>query len=69
WDVARAIGAPFSVDPDLQETALGIALAVPDSPGRRHPGAAFAPAITAAARASVLDRILAHLGRSPTWPH
>lgn len=68
WDVARALDVPFALDPDLEETALRIAMSVPDGPGRGQPGAAFGPATQVVDPAPVLDRIVAHLGRSPTWP-
>jgi uncharacterized protein (TIGR03086 family) len=67
WDVARSIGIPYELDPDLAEPALRIAMAVPNGGNRLEPGAAFAPALTNAA-ATPLDRILAALGRSPAWP-
>lgn len=65
---ARTIDVPFTLDPDLLDTALTIALAVPDGAERRAPGAAFAPGIRAADDGPVMDRIVAILGRSPTWP-
>lgn len=69
WDVARAIDVAYDLDPGLHDMALRIALAVPDGPGRGQPGAAFAPADPAPEDGPVLDRILAHLGRSPAWPN
>lgn len=68
WDVARSIDVPFTLDPELLETALRIAQSVPDGPQRRQPGAAFAPGVATADDLPVLDRIVALLGRSPTWP-
>jgi uncharacterized protein (TIGR03086 family) len=67
WDVARSIGLTYELDPELADTALGIALAVPNGDNRLAPGAAFRPALTGA-DSTPLNRILTALGRSPTWP-
>jgi uncharacterized protein (TIGR03086 family) len=67
WDVARALGAPYDLEPDLLTVALGIARAVPDGEARRGPGAAFAPRV-AVTGGSALDQIVALLGRRPGWP-
>lgn len=69
WDVARSIDAPLDLDQDVLDTGWVIARSVPDGPERLRFGAAFAPGLTAGGAAPVLDRILAHLGRSPAWPH
>jgi uncharacterized protein (TIGR03086 family) len=68
WDVARALGLPFAVDDELEQAALKIAQAVPDGERRLLPGTAFQPGVPSPPDASVLDRIVAMLGRSPTWP-
>lgn len=68
WDVARTIDVPLALDPELLDTALRIAQSVPDGPERLRPGAAFRPSVGATDNAPVLDRIVALLGRSPTWP-
>lgn len=68
WDVARALGVPYDLDPDLLAPALEIALAVPGGERRLQPGAAFAPGRDASADAGPLDRIVSTLGRSATWP-
>ncbi|MEU5877782.1 TIGR03086 family metal-binding protein [Spirillospora sp. NPDC047279] len=67
WDAARALGLPYTLDDDLAEPALAIALAVPDDGQRRTPGSPFRPALAASTR-DPLERILTHLGRSPSWP-
>ncbi|MFE7742523.1 TIGR03086 family metal-binding protein [Nocardia sp. NPDC057455] len=69
WDVARSIGETITLDPDVGEAALNIALAVPDGPERTAPGAAFAPALSVPGQTPTLDRILLLLGRSPNWPN
>jgi len=68
WDVAKALGLPFSVDAELEQAALKIAQAIPDAERRLQPGTAFQPGVSAPAEATVLDRIVAMLGRSPSWP-
>lgn len=67
WDVARTIDVPLSLEPDVLDTGLQIAQSVPDGPERLRPGAAFAPGVATAAAAPILDRIVALLGRDPTW--
>ncbi len=69
WDVARSIGETITLDPDVAEAALRIALAVPDGPERTAPDAAFAPALAVPEQTQALDRILLLLGRSPNWPN
>jgi uncharacterized protein (TIGR03086 family) len=68
WDVARSIGVPYELDPELAEPALRIALAVPTGPSRLEPGFPFRPALDTCEDATPLDRILTALGRSPGWP-
>jgi uncharacterized protein (TIGR03086 family) len=66
WDVARALGLGYDLEPDVLAGALPIAWSVPDGERRRRPGAAFAPRVTVTG-GSVLDQILALLGRRPDW--
>jgi uncharacterized protein (TIGR03086 family) len=68
WDVARTIGVRLELDDETLDAALTVAQAVPTGPARLRPGAAFAPVVGSAGDGSVLDRIVALLGRSPTWP-
>jgi uncharacterized protein (TIGR03086 family) len=69
WDVARTLGLPLELDPDLLNAALRVARAVPGGAARTAPGAAFGPAVecTGEAGGSPLDQIVALLGRSPGW--
>ena len=67
WDVARALGVGYDLEPDVLAAALPIARAVPDGARRRRPGAAFAPRVTVTG-GGVLDQIVALLGRRPDWP-
>lgn len=67
WDVARTIDRPFELPPDVLAAALPFAFAVPDGDFRVGDNAVFGPAIAPVMPANDLDRILAHLGRSPQW--
>ena len=67
WDVARALGRAYDLEPDVLAAALPIARAVPDGERRRRPGAAFAPRVAASSGGS-LGQIVALLGRRPDWP-
>lgn len=68
WDVARTLRTPVDLDDDVLDTAFAMAQDVPDGDMRHRPGAVFGPSVPAAADASTLDRIVALLGRSPSWP-
>jgi uncharacterized protein (TIGR03086 family) len=68
WDVARALDVRLDLPDDLVRAALPVAESVPDGPGREAPGAAFRPRLPVPAGAGPMDRVLALLGRSPTWP-
>ena len=68
WDVARTLGLAYELDADTTAAALRVALAVPDGPEHRLPGAAFAPALPPVPDGLPFDRVLRALGRSPAWP-
>lgn len=68
WDVARSLGAGVELDDDVLDAALTVAEMVPDGEQRLLPGAPFRPGVPVAADAPTLDRVVALLGRSPTWP-
>ncbi|HTJ34209.1 MAG TPA: TIGR03086 family metal-binding protein [Dactylosporangium sp.] len=65
WDVARTLGAPFTLPEDLLAEVLPIAESVPDGPNRDREGTAFAHALPIPDSATTLDRILLLLGRRP----
>jgi uncharacterized protein (TIGR03086 family) len=67
WDVARSIGTEFELPHDVIEAVLPIAFAVPDGAFRTEEGSPFRRAVVVDGEASDMDRILAHLGRSPAW--
>jgi uncharacterized protein (TIGR03086 family) len=67
WDVARTLGAAFELPDEVVAAALPIALVVPDGETRVADGAPFGPAVATNGAASDMDRLLAHLGRTPAW--
>lgn len=67
WDVAATLGIPYVLRPELEDTALTVALAVPNGDNRLADGASFVPALDAAESGSTLDRVLRYLGRTPDW--
>jgi uncharacterized protein (TIGR03086 family) len=67
WDVARSLGLPFEPDPEAAEVAFQVVQAVPTGAAREVAGAAFAPPVPTTAE-NLVDRMMALLGRSPTWP-
>jgi uncharacterized protein (TIGR03086 family) len=68
WDVARSLGVDYELEPDLLAAALPVAQAVPDGAPRSLGLVPFAPGIQVAGDLSVMDQIVAMLGRSPAWP-
>jgi uncharacterized protein (TIGR03086 family) len=67
WDVARSLGSPYRLAADVLAAAVPLALFVPDGDFRAIDNAPFGPAVPASEPTDDLDRILAHLGRSPQW--
>jgi uncharacterized protein (TIGR03086 family) len=67
WDVARSIDVPFDPAPDLTAAALVVARRVPDGENRLAERSAFRPSVPSPADGTVLDQVLAALGRSPAW--
>ena len=67
WDVARAIGRPYSVEPELLEAvhAFVAPLAEPDPPMPRE--GLFGPPVAVPADAPLLDRVIGLTGRDPAW--
>lgn len=66
WDLARSIGTCPGLDQTTLEAAWQVAQLVPDE-ARDRPGSPFEPRVTVAGDAPLLDRIVAHLGRTPDW--
>ncbi|PWU49730.1 TIGR03086 family protein [Micromonospora globispora] len=68
WDIARSLALPFALPADLLQTAVPIAEAIPDDDRRLAPGTAFAPRLPIPDDRDPLERILALVGRSSSWP-
>ncbi|NUW31963.1 TIGR03086 family protein [Nonomuraea sp. SMC257] len=67
WDVAASIGASYRPDPELVAAGLAVAARIPDTPKSRGPGAAFDTRVPVPDDAPDFQRVLALLGRSPSW--
>jgi uncharacterized protein (TIGR03086 family) len=69
WDAAMASDQPFPADDEVVAAVYEIALReVPDGPRRVRVGATFAPPTAMLSpTASMLDQVLAFLGRDPQW--
>ncbi|ORM31888.1 TIGR03086 family metal-binding protein [Williamsia sp. 1135] len=71
WDLARALGLDYSIDPDELDDQWQGAQQIPDimrRPGAFGPGiVVFGPVVEVPDDAPVQDRILGLLGRDPHW--
>ncbi|MEU8223430.1 TIGR03086 family metal-binding protein [Kribbella sp. NPDC048915] len=67
WDVAKSLGTTVPFAPATLEAAEAVAQVVPVGDIRLAPGTPFAPAVSWSGE-DRLDRIVAHLGRTPSWP-
>ena len=65
WDIARSLGRPPAFDDDLVEAVMADARQWVDD-STRIPQL-FGPEVVPAVDAPVLDRLVAFLGRPPTW--
>jgi uncharacterized protein (TIGR03086 family) len=64
WDLAKALGRPYSIDADLAEAVLQMMQKMM-RPEFRGPGKGFAEEVPCPPDASVQDRLLAFSGRRP----
>ncbi|ANZ42256.1 TIGR03086 family protein [Lentzea guizhouensis] len=64
WDLARATGQPFEVDPGLLEVVHGFVSSI--GPEDRD-GSLFGAAVEVGSNAPLLDRVLGLSGRDPSW--
>ncbi|MCZ4102255.1 MULTISPECIES: TIGR03086 family metal-binding protein [Streptomyces] len=67
WDLAKALGRPVTLDPEVGEAALGWARGAlrPEFRGEEGGPEAFGPEVTARPDAPVYDRLAAFFGRDP----
>jgi uncharacterized protein (TIGR03086 family) len=64
WDLARATGQDFTVEPELLEVVHGFVSSIgPDD----RDGSLFGAAVEVGSNASLLDRVLGLSGRDPGW--
>jgi uncharacterized protein (TIGR03086 family) len=63
WDVAKTIGVPYEPDEHLVATSLEIMKRFP----AQRPTVAFDVVVDVPAAASVLDKLVAYVGRKPDW--
>jgi uncharacterized protein (TIGR03086 family) len=66
WDVARCLGHGVEFSDDALAVALSVAEAVPDQAKSLDEAAPFRPSVQVTG-GSMLDQIVATLGRSPHW--
>jgi len=68
WDVARSIGQPYEVEPELLEPVMGFLthMAEPEMLHTRE-GGLFGPVVEVAPNAPLLDRAVGLAGRDPAW--
>jgi uncharacterized protein (TIGR03086 family) len=64
WDLARALGRPFTMDADLAEASLETMHQIV-RPESRGPGRGFAEAVPCSDDAPVQERLVAFSGRQP----
>jgi uncharacterized protein (TIGR03086 family) len=64
WDLAKALGKPFTMNEDLASSILAM-LHQFLTPERRGPGQGFAEAVPCPETAPVQDRLIAFSGRQP----
>jgi uncharacterized protein (TIGR03086 family) len=66
WDVAKSLGIAAEFDEDALRVALKVAQAVPAAAQSVHEHSPFLPSVPSSST-SMLDRVVASLGRSPDW--
>jgi uncharacterized protein (TIGR03086 family) len=64
WDLARATGQPYDVDPTIAEAVLAN---VAEFAAQGPVEGLFGPAVPVSDDAPILDRIIALSGRDPAW--
>jgi uncharacterized protein (TIGR03086 family) len=67
WDLATAIGRPFSYSDEAAELALKTGRQML-KPNYRGPGKEFGQEVPISDSAGAVDRLVAFLGRNPVWP-
>lgn len=65
WDLSRALGIDYTIDPELADIAYKVVSQIPGE--MRGPGAAFAHPVPVDEHACPSDRLVAMAGRDPRW--
>ena len=68
WDVAKSLGTTVTFSPEVLDAAGTVAEVVPTGDIRLSPGSPFGPDLPWTGE-DALDKLIAHLGRSPRWPN
>jgi uncharacterized protein (TIGR03086 family) len=66
WDLAKATGQPYAVEPENLQASWQMVYDTPDAPAAEREGL-FGPRLPIAEDAPMLDRTLAYAGRDPNW--
>lgn len=67
WDIARASGRPYDADPDQVEACMQTMGPRPGEDRPVGPDVAFGRPVAVPADARPIDRLVAVLGRDPSW--
>ena len=65
WDLSKAIGEPISLDPELARWALDVSAR---HEGELNASGLYRPPVATSSEADVTSRLVALLGRDPSWP-
>jgi uncharacterized protein (TIGR03086 family) len=66
WDVARASGQSFAVEPPVLEAVYAFVQPIADGPPEEREGL-FGPPVAVSDDAPLLDRVIGCTGRDPSW--
>ncbi|HKS48473.1 MAG TPA: TIGR03086 family metal-binding protein [Amycolatopsis sp.] len=67
WDLARALGRPFTCDEAAIDGTEALRASVPSMAALGREMGIFGPEVFVPETAPALDRVLGHLGRDPMW--
>ncbi len=67
WDLARATGQPFRVDPASVRACLGFAASMSEPGQETGREGLYGPVVPVPVEASEFDRLLGFAGRDPQW--
>jgi uncharacterized protein (TIGR03086 family) len=67
WDVARSVGAPYAVEPELLEVVHGFVASFSGPGNEEAREGLFGPEVAVPGDAPLLDRVIGMTGRDPAW--